>query len=129
MNINGACHCGAIRFDAQINPDNVVLCHCTDCQAMSGAPYRVNVPVLIEKFNLLGEPTRYVKIGSSGARIATTFCGVCGTPIYSCAADNPRFVNVRIGSVAQRAQLPPRRQGFCASAVPWSDDIRAVPKV
>jgi hypothetical protein len=129
MNIDGACHCGAIRFEAQINPDNVVLCHCADCQAMSGAPYRVNVPALIEKFNLHGEPVRYVKIGSSGARIATTFCGVCGTPIYSCAADNPRFVNVRIGSVTQRAQLPPRRQGFCASAVPWSDDIRTVPKV
>ncbi len=129
MKIDGTCHCGAIRYEAEIDPDYVVLCHCTDCQAMSGAPYRVNVPVLLEKFVIDGEPVRYIKIGSSGARIATTFCGTCGTPIYSCLAENPRFVNLRLGSATQRAQLAPKRQGFCASAVPWAFDISAVPKV
>lgn len=129
MNIDGTCHCGAIRYEAQINPDNVILCHCTDCQTMSGAPFRVNVPVLIEKFKLVGEPTRYLKIGSSGAKIATTFCGVCGTPIYSCAAEDPKFVNLRLGSTTQRAKLPPKRQGFCASAMSWSYDIDAIPKI
>jgi len=52
MKIDGSCHCGAIRYEAQIDPDKVVLCHCTDCQAMSGAPYRVNVPVLMEKLDI-----------------------------------------------------------------------------
>ena len=55
MKIDGGCHCGAIRYEAEINPDNVIICHCTDCQAMSGAPYRVNVPVRAEKFVLHGE--------------------------------------------------------------------------
>src|ERR1700752_904857 len=112
MKIDGACHCGGIRYEAEVNPDNVVLCHCTDCQAMSGAPYRVNVPVLLEKFVIRGEPTRYVKIGSSGARIATNFCGTCGSAIYSCAETNPRFVYLRLGGTTQRAQLTPKRQGF-----------------
>jgi hypothetical protein len=129
MKIDGTCHCGAVSYEAQINPDKVILCHCTDCQTMSGAPYRVNVPVLVEKLGIRGEPRRYIKIGSSGARIATTFCGTCGTPIYSCAADDPKFVNLRLGGITQRAQLPPKRQAFCTSAVPWAYDIRAVPKV
>jgi hypothetical protein len=128
MKIEGSCHCGAVRYEAQINPDNVILCHCTDCQTMSGAPYRVMVPVLVEKLSIRGEPKRYIKIGSSGARIATTFCGTCGAPIYSCAADDPKFMNLRLGGVTQRAQLPPKRQGFCTSAVPWAYDIRTVPK-
>lgn len=129
MKIDGCCHCGEITFEAEVNPDNVVICHCTDCQAMSGAPYRVNVPVLIGKLALQGTPKIYVKRGDSGREVTTTFCVVCGTPIYSCKGEAPEFVWLRIGSVTQRAQLVPRRQGFCSSAMPWAMDIRDVPQV
>ena len=50
MKIDGACHCGRISYEAEVNPDLVVICHCTDCQTSSGAPYRANVPVLLENF-------------------------------------------------------------------------------
>ena len=40
LDIDGACHCSRMSFEANIHPDNVVICHCTDCQAFSGAPYR-----------------------------------------------------------------------------------------
>jgi hypothetical protein len=128
MNIDGQCHCGAIQFEGEADPARVVICHCTDCQAMSGAPYRVNVPVPIESFVLHGEPKRYVKTGSSGAQIVTTFCGDCGSPIFSQKGDAPRYVNVRLGGVRQRADLPPKLQGFCDSAMPWALDIASVPK-
>ena len=36
MKIDGACHCEAIAFEADVNPESVVICHCTDCQTMSG---------------------------------------------------------------------------------------------
>jgi hypothetical protein len=129
MNISGQCHCGAIEFEAVADPARVVICHCTDCQAMSGAPYRVNVPVPAETFVLHGEPTRYIKIGSSGAEIVTAFCGTCGSPIYSAKGDQPRYLNIRLGAVHQRAELPPKLQGFCDSAMPWAWDITGVPKV
>jgi hypothetical protein len=32
-------------------------------------------------------------------------------------------------TVTQRAQRPPKREGFCTSAMPWVFDIRAAPKV
>lgn len=128
MKIDGGCHCGAIAYEADIDPDYVVICHCTDCQAMSGAPYRVNVPVLLENFTLRGEPSRYEKVGSSGARSVTTFCAVCGSPIYSSRLEGGRHVNLRLGGVRQRAQLTPRLQGFCLSAMPWAWDVRDVPK-
>jgi hypothetical protein len=83
MNISGRCHCGAIQFEGEADPARVVICHCTDCQSMSGAPYRVNVHVRAETFVLRGEPKCYVKTGSSGAQIVTAFCGTCGSPIYS----------------------------------------------
>jgi hypothetical protein len=129
VKIEGGCHCGAIRYEAVINPDYVVICHCSDCQAMSGATYRVNVPVSTAKLTLTGEPKRYVKIGGSGAKIVTTFCGTCGSPVSSSKGDSPRFVYLRLGGARQRADLPPKTQGFCASAMPWAWDIDAVRRV
>ena len=36
MKVDGACHCGKITYEAQINPEKVAICHCTDCQTGSG---------------------------------------------------------------------------------------------
>lgn len=129
MEIEGCCHCGEVGYTAQVDPEKVIICHCNDCQTMSGAPYRANVPVLIENFALRGEPTTYVKTGSSGTKIATRFCGTCGTALYSSKFESPAFLYLRLGAVKQRAQLPPKMQGFCGSAMPWAMDISAVRKL
>jgi len=44
MKVEGSCHCGQISYEADINPEYVFICHCSDCQIMSGAPYRAGVP-------------------------------------------------------------------------------------
>ena len=36
MKVDGGCHCGSITFEAEIDPDAVGICHCTDCQRLSG---------------------------------------------------------------------------------------------
>ena len=41
MKIDGSCHCGNITYTAEIDPENVGLCHCTDCQTLSGSAARV----------------------------------------------------------------------------------------
>jgi hypothetical protein len=130
LNIDGACHCGRISYEANIDLDNVIICHCTDCQAMSGAPYRANVIVKAENFKLTGEPRIYIKTsGESGIPRALAFCPDCGSALYSTQVDTPQRYNLRLGGVTQRAQLTPKRQGFCRSAMPWAWDIREIPQV
>jgi hypothetical protein len=34
MKIDGRCHCGYIAYEAEIDPENVLVCHCTDCQTL-----------------------------------------------------------------------------------------------
>jgi hypothetical protein len=43
MKIEGGCHCGSIRFEAEVDPATVVICHCTDCQTFSGSASRTVV--------------------------------------------------------------------------------------
>ena len=70
MPINGACHCGSVSFSAEIDPSRVMVCHCTDCQTLSGSPFRAVVAAPIASFELRGEPKSYVKVAQSGNRRA-----------------------------------------------------------
>lgn len=122
MKVDGACHCGAIAFEADIDPDKVRICHCTDCQKLSGAPFRVVAPCPEQQFNLLkGEPKIYVKTAESGRRRQQAFCSHCGSSIYA-TSDEPagtRSFGLRIGILSQREQLAPKRQFWLRSALPW----------
>jgi hypothetical protein len=120
MKIDGGCHCGLIRYEAEVDPAKSAICHCTDCQTLSGTAFRTVVPVPKEHFRLLsGQPKIYVKTAESGAQRAQAFCAECGTPIYAAAVSDPPTFNLRIGSIRQRAELPPRAQFWCRSALPW----------
>jgi hypothetical protein len=67
-----------------------------------------------------------VKI-ADGARRRQAFCGECGTPIYASAFENTTVLNLRLGAIKQRSEIPPRRQIWCSSALSWTLDIRTVP--
>jgi hypothetical protein len=127
MKVRGRCHCGKIRYEAVVDPDKATICHCSDCQMLSGSAYRISVPAASETFSLRGGPPKvYVKTAESGNRRAHAFCPDCGAPIYSSVVDDPPTYSLRVGCLEQRAMLPPRRQIWCQSAVPWSTNLEAV---
>lgn len=130
MKIEGACHCGYITYKASVDPGTVAICHCTDCQALSGSAFRTFVPAAKDLFELrTGEPKVYIKRAASGRERAQAFCPECGTPIYSAVPADPPFFVLRLGTIRQRAQLRPRRQYWCRSALPWVMDLRSVTQV
>jgi hypothetical protein len=127
MKINGACHCGAISFTAEVDPSHVAVCHCSDCQKLSGAPLRAVVRTPVAQFSLKGKPKTYVKVAQSGNRRAQVFCPDCGTPLYATEPDDPKMVVIRLGCVEQRAQLKPVRQVWQHSAMPWLRELDGIP--
>jgi hypothetical protein len=127
MKVEGSCHCGQITFEGEVNPDGVRICHCTDCQILSGTAYRVNVPAPAASFVLRsGTPSIYIKTAESGNKRAHAFCPNCGTQIYSADPHEPSAYSIRVGTLKQRAELRPARQIWYRSAMPWSTDIRSV---
>ncbi len=126
MKIDGACHCGNITYVAEIDPDNVGICHCTDCQTFSGSAFRASVRAAKGAFTLSGQPKIYVKTAESGAKRAQAFCPDCGTSIYSAAVTEPETFNIRLGTVRQRRELRPKSQGWCRSALDWAMDLHSI---
>jgi hypothetical protein len=131
MKVDGRCHCGRIAFEADVDPDQVLICHCTDCQTLSGAAFRTVVRVPANAFRLLaGKPKLYVKIADSGNRFAQAFCDECGSPVYGGhPVDDPKFFGIRVGTLRQRDALPPKLQIWCRSAQPWLSELGTARKV
>ena len=130
MKVTGRCHCGNISYEAEVDPAKVSICHCTDCQMLSGSAYRASVPAPRETFTLRGgQPKTYIKTAQSGTKRVHAFCPECGTPVYSCAISDPPFYSLRIGCLDKRDQLPPVRQIWCDSALPWSMNVEKVVQV
>lgn len=130
MKIDGCCHCGYINYEAEIDPEKVLICHCTDCQTLTGSAFRTAALTQKDGFNLLsGELKTYVKTSESGTKRLQTFCPECGSPIYSTSEDSgPKVYSIRVGTSRQRNELVPQAQIWCRSAQPWIADIGALPR-
>src|ERR1700678_3783058 len=67
MKIDGGCHCGHITYEAEIDPEKVMICNCADCQTLSGSAFRTVAFTREGSFKLLsGNLKTYVRIGESG---------------------------------------------------------------
>lgn len=129
MKVDGACYCGYLTFDAEIDPKNVEICNCTDCQRLSGTAFRVVVPTDQSSFRLLsGEPAFFIKTAESGNQRKLAFCPKCGTNIYSAPGDaKSTFFGLRVGTLRQAKELTPTHQLWRRSALPWLSGIADIP--
>jgi hypothetical protein len=131
MKIDGGCHCGYITYEAEADPAKTSICHCTDCQSLSGTAFRTSIPAANDSFKILsGEPTIYVKTAESGNKRVQAFCARCGSPIYATApGDGPKVYNIRVGTVRQRDQLAPQVQIWSRSQQRWLSELASVRQV
>ena len=126
MKIDGACLCGDITWEAEIDPDKVGICHCTQCQVNGASAFQWAVQVPTEQFRLVsGELRAFVKTAESGNQRALSFCPNCGTTIHGGNAGASEFLSLRLGGCNQRHQLTPQSQVWHRSAQPWAQDLQA----
>ena len=86
MKVTGGCHCGHILYEAEVDPATVRVCHCTDCQKLTGTAFRTNIASLPGTFRL-----------KSGAPKTTSRPPRAGTGARAASA-----------RIAARRSIPPR---------------------
>jgi len=125
MRVEGSCHCGNIKFHSEIIPEEVEICHCTDCQSLSGSAFHTIVPAKEGSFEITnGVLKQYIKTAEDGAKRVQSFCPECGSPICSSSPEGVSGVRrIRVGVLKQRDQLTPQMQYWTRSAQPWTQTI------
>lgn len=130
MKIDGQCHCGSISYRAEIDPERVVVCHCSDCQLLSGSAFRTVAFTAPDAFEVVSGTIKiYVKhTAASGNPRAQGFCPECGSPIYATSVDDgPKVYGLRVGTITQRAELIPKKQVWHDRALSWVNNIAELP--
>lgn len=121
MKVEGQCLCGAIEFEAEVQPGSMTICHCLDCQTHSGSAFRANISAPAASFRLTkGMPRTFVKTTASGNKRNLAFCENCGSPLYACAVENPQAYSLRTGVLQQREALEsPQREIWTKRRRAW----------
>jgi hypothetical protein len=113
MKVQGRCHCGAISYEAEVEPGTVNVCHCLDCQMLTGSAFRANIAAPAERFRILtGRPRQYIKIADSGARRV-----------------HPKSYALRLGALSEKEALGrPHRQIWTKRRLSWVPSLEGVPE-
>ena len=111
MKIDGQCHCGSVTYAAEIDPELVSICHCTDCQGADRSPYRVTVICSAGQVRMPGQPPKiYRKRGDNGRTRFQHFCAECGSPLFTSGDGRVRRFRHSLG------QHPPARPSATETA-------------
>ena len=89
---NGACHCGSVRFEADVDLASARRCDCSICR-MRGA---VAVSAPLDKFTLLAgeDALRLYQFNTGAAK--HYFCGNCGIYTHHQRRSNPSQYGVNV---------------------------------
>ncbi len=73
----GGCRCGAVRFEAAVEPHHISYCHCADCRRATGAPVSAFVGFAADGVRFTAGAPRLYENGPA----SRSFCATCGSPI------------------------------------------------
>ena len=117
--IAGGCLCGSVRFETTRVPVFQLLCHCTDCQTVSGASSYAAYGVPIESIVLTkGHVTEFNVRADSGRINSRRFCPECGTRLWA-QLDELGFASVNALTLDEREHFQPVANHLPESAPSW----------
>ena len=118
MQLQGSCHCGAVRFDVDApQPYPFNLCYCNACRKTAGSGgFVMNLGARAESLVVTG--SEHVRIYRPGhvdehdgepSPQERHFCGTCGTALWIQDPRWPELVHPFAGAVDTDLPVPPER--------------------
>ncbi len=118
--LTGACACGAVRYEVIGEPLLVHNCHCKSCQRLTGAAFKMGSYWSEESVKLVsGDMTTYSRKADSGRTVASRFCRVCGTTVFTLAEAQPGRVGIAVGTFDDTTWVTNPNHIYCSLKQDW----------
>ncbi len=125
MATRGQCHCGAVRWSAEGEPEHHAICHCGDCRRWSGAPMVGWIAWQADRVAVHGATGQY-RSSEHGVR---EFCAACGTGLfYRNEQTLPGIVDIQSGTLETPEDFPPGAQIMVKDRLSWSKGLAELPE-
>lgn len=117
----GGCLCGAVRYSARSQPVVVAICHCRDCQKQTSSAFSIVAAFPLSEFSIQGGYASFETTGASGSPVSRSFCGKCGSPLFSETKSGTEagLVFVKAGTLDETVDLTPTAHVWAASKQAW----------
>ena len=128
MKAKGGCYCGAVRYE--VDGDTIFngQCHCRECQYYSGGQPNMVFGVPAAAFKLTsGEPATYARRDLE-APVKRSFCGTCGTPLWSESPYMPGAYLLKAGTLDNPADFGMAQMAiYMCDAQPFHAKLEGIP--
>ena len=115
----GKCLCGACSYEIDGDPILVAICHCTDCQRLSGAGHSTGAIYAESGIRLFGEPATYILQSEAGNTVTRLFCQNCGSPLFGKNSGMPDVMTVSMGTLDTSDGMLPQVEIFLRTRRDW----------
>ena len=120
----GGCRCGAVRYEAEGEPEHSTLCWCTECRVSAGAPVVLWTMFAEDQVRITGSPVTF----ESSPGTFRQFCGTCGTGLfYRNEAVFAGKVDIQGATFDDRDACPPQAHIQAADAPGWMKAMGELP--
>src|SRR5262245_57953218 len=124
---NGACLCGAVRFEVGLPANWVAHCHCTMCQRAHGAAFVTWVSVDAGTARLI-DPDACLVFHRSSPEAERGFCRRCGSSLFFRSSRWPGELHVARANVSTPLEQQPSEHAFFDTHVGWVPFDDGLPK-
>ena len=105
MKFTGGCYCGKVRYEAEGEPLIRGMCHCRQCQYISGGGANVLIAMPISSFCYTsGEPKSFAREDLE-TPVKRQFCSDCGTALVSLPPSMPDVAIIKVGTMDDPAEF------------------------
>lgn len=128
VDLTAYCACAKANIKVHGPVLTTMLCACTECQRASGAGHVAVAMVPKDALTITGTTKVFTRAADSGATFSRTFCGDCGTWLYSATSRSPDIALLPMGLFPGSDWYHPRQIIFNKSRTHWDclpDDIPA----
>jgi len=124
--MTGGCLCGALRYRAEGEPKAQGLCHCRNCQRLSGGGHVGWLCLDAAAVTVEGDALPYTTTGGSGSPATRFACPTCHGIVYGTAEVMPGLINLYAGSLDDTSQFKPQVAIFTRSRPAWDHSSRGL---
>ena len=117
----GGCHCGAVKFETDLDPMMVGKCNCERCRRLNGT-FAVSAFYSEDEISIKGNSSIYNFTGGSGMAVASHFCDACGCRVYGKADSFPGMVTISLGAFDNPHSFKPRGEIYTNYKLDWVKD-------
>jgi hypothetical protein len=126
MTHTGGCHCGAVRYSVNGEPQHVALCHCSDCRKSAGAPFVAWAAFAEGDVTVTQGET---KTFNSSGNTLRCFCADCGTGLFYRNQDFlPGIIDVQAATFDDPDAFPARAHIQTAEQIDWMASAHKLPR-